>query len=530
MNEAAQSPLPIVTEVLRLPEVVRGEPEIVAGEAGLDRSIRWAHVVAGPGAAALLEGDELVLTTGAGWPRSVEQLETLSNALVARASAIVLELGSALRNAPDPLVRACDKAQVPLILLHREIRFVQVTQRVHQRILAAHTEALEAREQVHAMLTELGLNRSPVDYVIERLAETLEATVILEDSAHRVVAFAARGDDPTDALTPWGHEGDPILPRGSARVSVEARGRRWGHLTALPGPSHPAGRRTVLELGAFALALGRLADTDEDQWLQLSSKRVFELLLSGRYRNDTELETQLAAAGLPVAGRTLIPATLRGIGEFGGHVSLEHATLETALRRAVAPHGRLLIAEEAHSLLAIVSVPPNTPALGVRLSRELDMLVPDSTPAAWRAHLALGVPASRLSQLVASLEQLRAAGATESPARIGRLLVQEAARRPLAHLVRTLSSTPEMQQFSLEMLSPLIEHDAVTGSGHPRDLQRVLAAYLQHPTNRSLAARQANLSRSVFYQRLELIEDLLAADLSDGETLAALSVAMLARP
>src|SRR5690606_2393339 len=120
-----------------------------------------------------------------------------------------------------------------------------------------------------------------------------------------------------------------------------------------------------------------------------SSKRVFELLLSGRYRNDTELETQLAAAGLPVAGRTLIPATLRGIGEFGGHVSLEHATLETALRRAVAPHGRLLIAEEAHSLLAIVSVPPNTPALGVRLSRELDMLVPDSTPAAWRARLAL---------------------------------------------------------------------------------------------------------------------------------------------
>lgn len=545
MSAPDQAALPTVAEALQLPEVQAGAPEIAAGGTGRDREIRWAHVVAGAGAAELLEGGELVLTTGAGWskdPRALAEIATtMTSAGGTGVAAIVLELGLAFDRAPDELVQACNAHRIPLILLHREVRFVQITQRVHQRILGAQTEALQARAAVHAMLTELGLNRSPVDYVVERLAATLGSPVVLEDSAHRVVAFAAQGEDPAAVLTPWSLGGDPTLALASARVPVEARGSRWGYLTALPGPAHPAGRRTVLELGAFALALGRLADTEGDQWLEFSSKRVFEALLSGRYRNDIELEAQLTASGLPIAGRVILAATLRGTGDFGAHRSLEHAALETALRRAVAPEGRVLIADDSDgTLLALVSLPEGdrrlgwaedrgAPALAARLARELDMLVPDPTPAAWRAHLALGVPGRRLRQLVASLEQLRAAGRLAPSAEVGRVTVQEAERQPLAHLVRALSGTAELQQFTSDMLGPLVEHDRTAGPGHTGDLLRVLAAYTAHPTNRSLAAQRARLSRSVFYQRLELIERLLGVDLADGETLAALTVALLAR-
>lgn len=543
---AEQSALPTIAEVLELQEVRSGEPELIAGGRGIDREIRWAHVVAGAGAAELVDGGELVLTTGAGWPRDSAALDRFARALTMAGgvgvAAILLELGIAFDEVPTELIEACDAAGVPLIVLRREVRFVQITQRVHQRILAAQTEALQAREEVHKMLTELGLNRSPVDYVVERLAATLGCAVVLEDSAHRVVAVAAQGEDPAQTLVPWSHDGEPALPAASARVPVEARGSRWGYLTALPGPPHPAGRRTVLELGAFALALGRLADTSSDQWLQLASKRVFEALLSGRYRNDTELEAQLTAAGLPIAGRVILAATLQGTGDFGAHDSLARAILETSLRRAVAPEGRVLIADEGDgSLLAIISLPEgdarlgwnegrDAPLLAARLARELDMLVPDPTPAAWRAHLALGAQGTRLRQLVASLEQLRATGRLAASSEVGRVTVQQAERQPLAHLVRSLAGAPELQQFAADMLGPLIEHDRETGPGHSGDLLRVLAAYLAHPANRSLAAQEARLSRSVFYQRLDLIEDLLGANLADGETIAALTVALLARP
>lgn len=556
-----------VADVLALPELQAGQPELVAGGDHLARPVRWAHVVAGSSAVPLLDGGELVLTTGAGWPEDQAELTLLTEALAkADPAAVILEIGTHLRTPPAALAQSCEVHGIPLVVLHREVRFVQITQRVHQRILAAQNEALEARAAVHTMLTELGLNRSPVDYVIERLSETLRAPVVLEDSAHRVVAWAAGpgasglgsagiGAQPnapapgtpsaltTDAeaiLSPWADPEARALDRLDdwASVPVEARGTRWGSLTALSGPPHPAGRRTVLELGAFALALDRLADNNGDQWLELSSKRLFDVLLDGRYRHDTELATQLAASGLPVEGRVLVGATLTGVGEFGSHESLEHAILETAMRRAVAPEGRAILTPDSNgALLALLSFPPEdpridsgsaAPPLATRLAHELSMLLPDTTPASWRAHLSLGVPGRRIGGLITSLERVRVAGWLPPVASVGRVTVQQAERQPLAYLMRGLSATPAVQEFAESTLAPLLEHDRGGGTGHSGDLQQVLQAYLAHPTNRSLAAQRARLSRSVFYQRLALIEELLGVDLADGETIATLSVALLA--
>ncbi|PRI12626.1 PucR family transcriptional regulator [Leucobacter massiliensis] len=566
-----------IAEVLALPELLAGEPEVVAGAQGLGREARWAHVVAGVEGVQLLDGGELVLTTGTGWSRDAAALTALARALVAAdPAAVVLELGRNFREAPAPLVSACESGGIPLIVLRREVRFVQLTQRIHQRVLADQSEALAARAEVHAMLTELGLNRSPVDYVIERLADTLAAPVVLEDSAGRVVAWSdsgaagpagaaapqdrgriagdgAGGSAPESvvprkaaaahALAEWAEGPPAALPAGSEQVPVEAQGRRWGRLTALPGPAHPAGRRTVLELGAFALALGRLADPEGEQWLQLSSKRVFDMLLGGRYRRAEELAVQLAASGLPVRDRALLGATLQGIGDFapgGGHEGpLEQALLQTALRRAVSPDGRVLLAPdraaEPPTLLALLSFPAGDPrasdpaAFAARLNRELGMLLPATTPAAWRAHLALGPAGTRVRALITSLEQVRAAGTLDPVAETGRVTVQQAERQPLAYLVRGLSGTPEVQDFAADALGPLLAHDAASGPGHSGDLVEVLRAYLAHPTNRSLAAQRARLSRSVFYQRLALIEELLDVDLADGTVIATLAVALLAR-
>lgn len=550
MENFASDHTPVtVADVLALPELIAGDPELVAGADGRDRHLRWVHVVAGAGAIALLDGGELILTTGAGWPTSPDALTSLASEIVeASPAAVVLELGSHFAAAPAPLADACSERGIPLIVLHREVRFVQLTQRIHQRILATQHEALTARAEVHTMLTELGLNRSPVDYVVERLSETLDAPVVLEDSTGRVVAWTARDRDPEAVLAAWARPEHEQPSDDTEQVFVEAQGRRFGRLVALPGPEHPAGRRTVLELGAFALALGTLADTSGEQWLQLSSKLLFDTLLSGRYRRDTELATQLAAAGLPVTDRTLLGATLRGTGDFGAHDSLERAILETALRRAVAPEGRVILvpdddAPESGSrttLLAILSFPPSDPRvapaagdapppLAARLAHELDMLLPSTTPAPWRAHLGLGAAGRGIRSLITSLERVRAAGQLRPSGSVGRVTAQQAERQALAYLVRGLAATPEVQEYATTTLGPLIDHDAATGAGHSGDLLTVLRAYLDHPTNRSLAAQRARLSRSVFYQRLALIEELLDVDLADGTTIATLAVALLAR-
>lgn len=548
-NENVQ--LPTVAELLTFEEVLAGEPETFASDSALAAPVRWAHVVAGSSAPSLLDGGELVLTTGAGFPTGGRELEQFAHSLAdAGITAFVLELGTHFAKAPRELSSVLRNRGIAFIVLHRVVRFVHITQRIHRRILSAQHEALQSRDRIHRLFTELGLNRSPADFMVAEMATAIGAPVVLENVAGQVVAWSA--SDPSveaaDVLEPW-TRGTYIAPASRPRglepvirVPVEAQGTRWGTLTALPGPAHAAGRQTVLELGAIALALGRLASADRDEWLDLSSKQLFDMLLGGRYRNDANLETQLTAAGLPFEGRTLFGLTLTGRGSFGSHITLERAVLETALRRTVAPEGRTILTDTTGdsgvSLMALVSLPEHSPltdahALAERLDRELSMLVPTTTPAEWRAHVSVGIrtdsrSARRVRALLTSIEGVRRAGILAPATTTGRVTMQEADLQPLAYLLRDIAGTPSLQEYVGAVLGPLIDHDRMQGPGHTGDLLRVLSAYLTHPTNRSLAATQSGLSRSVFYQRLDLITELLGVDLTDGETIATLSVALMA--
>ncbi|ETZ86571.1 purine catabolism regulatory -like family protein [Mycobacteroides abscessus MAB_030201_1075] len=52
-----------VAEILALPVVLAGDPQVVGG-GSLDRPVRWVHVSDVADLSGLLQGGELVLTTG----------------------------------------------------------------------------------------------------------------------------------------------------------------------------------------------------------------------------------------------------------------------------------------------------------------------------------------------------------------------------------------------------------------------------------------------------------------------------------
>src|SRR5690242_11612748 len=53
-----------IADVLRLPVLVAGLPEVVSGKRHLARPVRWVHVTELLDPASFLEGGELILTTG----------------------------------------------------------------------------------------------------------------------------------------------------------------------------------------------------------------------------------------------------------------------------------------------------------------------------------------------------------------------------------------------------------------------------------------------------------------------------------
>jgi purine catabolism regulator len=143
-----------------------------------------------------------------------------------------------------------------------------------------------------------------------------------------------------------------------------------------------------------------------------------------------------------------------------------------------------------------------------------------------RVTVSVGCAAEGIDAALASVHEAADLAGGKARRRAGRgPFLRRAENRPLVQLVTALRDDHRVLEHGERMLAPLIAHD-LSRSG---DLLDVLEAMLAHPGNRTAAAGASHLSRSVFYQRIALIEELLGADLDDGETQTALHLALLVR-
>src|SRR4029450_5483130 len=95
-----------VRDVINLQVVQQGEPHVLSA-CRWDEPIRWVHVGDVPDMSALLQGGELVFTTGAGLSAApVGYLQSLAEA---GAVGVVVELGIAIASVPEPVAALAER-------------------------------------------------------------------------------------------------------------------------------------------------------------------------------------------------------------------------------------------------------------------------------------------------------------------------------------------------------------------------------------------------------------------------------------
>src|SRR4051794_20729725 len=138
-----------------------GRPEVLSGYDRLERVVRWVHVGEVREVGGLLRGGELILSTGlamSGPPEdAVAYLEDLAGA---GAGGLIVELGERLPGVPQDVVQAAQRQHFPLVALHRQVRFVEVTEEVHRAIVAEQLEQVEFAREVHERFTALSLEEA----------------------------------------------------------------------------------------------------------------------------------------------------------------------------------------------------------------------------------------------------------------------------------------------------------------------------------------------------------------------------------
>lgn len=527
-----------VRDVLDLEPLRPGFPQVVAGRGSLDRTVRWLHVAESPTASRFLEGGELVLTTGTAWPTDTDLRSHTETLLDAGAAGLVIELGPRFAQVPEQVRQACEDRDVPLVVLHEEVRFVAVTEAAHRLLVSSQLAALQARDEVQARFTELNRAGAPADQIVSEVARLAGSPVVLEDLAHRVVWCAPHDRGESEALHDWARHsrgGAPLRQgEGSHRdrwrvVDVAARGRRWGRLVAVnvrPDTS-AAAVDLVLTQGALALSLGAMAATSEygTSWEALRQHRALEAVLQRRFTSATHLVRLLESAGLRVQSGPVAAVgwtvTREGGTDAPGWVDRVRAT---ATRVAGPLRVHLVcgpVATVPGGVLALLTLPPDHAAPEALVDEFVTRLRAGAVPVgAATAGPVLTPTGQHTESLLACVGEAHDLLETAPAGSRGVLR----ARGTEVDLLTRAVPTPRLQEFVEELIGPLLAYDA----RHGTDLLTVLEAYLRHPGNRTRAARESHLSRSVFYQRLELLESQLGRDLHDGGTLAALHVAVSA--
>jgi len=269
--------LPTLSDLLGLDVIRRGSPQVVAGSDRLGARVRWVHVLELADAAHLLQGGELVLTTGVALPAEPSLLARYAADLASvggtGVSALAVELGRRyVGTLPSALVRAAADSGLTLIAFEREVPFVEITEAVHARIIDAQLEELRASERLHEVFTELSVAGASPGEIVRQAAILAGRPVILADLSHRVLACEPASADPARLLAGFARRSRALSASGrgaSGRTAydeasgwlftpVGARGEDWGRVI-LVCDQPPGGTDTVLiERAATTLALGRL--------------------------------------------------------------------------------------------------------------------------------------------------------------------------------------------------------------------------------------------------------------------------------
>src|SRR5690349_9369214 len=317
--------LPTVADLLSLDVIRRGSPQVVAGSGGLGARVRWVHVLELADAAHLLQGGELVLTTGVALPAEPSLLARYAADLAAAGgtgvSALAVELGRRYAGAlPGVLVRAAADSGLTLIAFEREVPFVEITEAVHAMIIDAQLAELRASERLHEVFTELSVAGASLDEVVRQAAILAGRPVILADLSHRVLACEPGRADPARLLAGFARRSRSLRATGRTAFDeasgwlytpVGARGEDWGRVILVcDGPPRDADT-VLLERAATTLALGRLLTRHAESLDRQAHRTLITGLISQALADPAEAAVRSRALGVPVDGRQLVAVVFR---------------------------------------------------------------------------------------------------------------------------------------------------------------------------------------------------------------------------
>lgn len=159
--------------------------KLIAGIEGLDRRVKWSHILETGEFDSLINGGELILTTGVGLQLDLpSQLKYMKRLIEKDVAGICIETGPHLQEIPSELIKLADEGNFPIILFEEIVKFVDITQDLHTFIINQHHEMLSQLDRLSRKFIALSLTHNGILKILRELHEHFqENTFFINDDA-----------------------------------------------------------------------------------------------------------------------------------------------------------------------------------------------------------------------------------------------------------------------------------------------------------------------------------------------------------
>ncbi len=533
-----------VAKVLKLKEFKRAT--LVAGENGIDREVRWAHIVDMPDMVDWSRPGELLFTTAFGLSVKKEAQETLIPDLdEIGVAGIVVSVGRYFHTIPVHMITQANEMSFPIITLPWDIPFYDVTRVITERVINDRYAVLQESLVVHNRLMEIVLRGTGLDALSETLAELVQCSVSIEDTSFHLISYAnwgkideARWESIIHGQTLPIHreelnklgifdalhrKGRPVrvppLPQIGLRYErvvapIVAAGELLGYIWLILHHSlSDEFGMVALERAATVAAIILMRERAVYEAQQRLKGGFFERLLNARIGEEGNLREEARKLGLVLNDWQQVMIV---------HSNAPEASLlvlQKILQQALMNFSRSgVVLEWDKNIILLVAV-QNTPE-GTALAHKLWQTL---NKEGYRTCISLGNVYSDIRMLSKSYQEAEET-LTLASNLLHRIPVLAFDDLGTLHWLQHLPPEALGENKYYRSVEKLAEYD----SNHETEIIDTLTVYLDVGTNALQAAKRLNIHRNTLRQRLDRASELMEIDLHSPRDLFEIHIALKA--
>ena len=512
--------------------------ELLAGRGGLNRTVKWVHILDTP-IYVSLTGNEFILSTGRIFGDGTDAEPFFRQLIERHISGICIELVSYVQEIPEKLIQLAEENDFPLIVFHQPVSFIEITRELNSMIISKDVMTFSLLEKFSLQLSEVLLAPHDIEDILTVVQRFLSVNLaylpvhgqpvflpgIHMPEQKKLLAYFKQllcpGEDSLTAEQLFKHQGSVVCRPIEAFNLKKADICMFSMTRELTDFEHLIFAKAILAVSQDLLRELFVKEQnrhEENRWIYDWCK--------GRIKDHDIVQRLNRQEAAPAISGYFV-CMLKFSTDLENHRALHEFIMHTLIR------ARSLFEWEGFSFLGtnfdnkimmVVLDHESSSPWKKRAKRVVDQLMSGRISFPKGVTMALGI-----GKMVSQANALKWSYQTaEEAIEIQNRIDRDEPFYDALHIYRIIAlvnKAGHLDEFVTDYLAPVIQYDSL----YHGDLMKTLQVYCDCGGSKQKTAEKLFIVRQTLYLRIKKLEELLGIDFMESEKRLAIEFALNAR-